>query len=284
MLHRCSRSVNTRGLHAPVTLQSSNCLCTSLTSMANRLLFLFFALIHHAVANVEKTLFVAPTAEPLPQDASIDNLLLTRLSDQHPSVRTSINASFPTAESPKGTETWLLMEGLLPQKRYEVRICWLATVGSVLVVQTCADSSQQPTSFWLFTHSVNKVFETPELLMSLSAYSYARHERLTAVDRQSLQLRKPDFIATDSTFLFLQIFAAADYFSLNETLMKTVPPVAADVILDPYVLNILPKSLVPIGLYLLLIATGSWFLSVWIFRLLANPVDGRPRKESKKSK
>lgn len=96
--------------------------------MPGLLLLLWLSLLHHVLANVEKTIFVAPSAEPLPGDASIDNLLLTRISEQYSSARTSINASFPTNEHPKGTVTWILLEGLRPQTRYEVRICWLATV------------------------------------------------------------------------------------------------------------------------------------------------------------
>lgn len=72
----------------------------------------------------------------------------------------------------------------------------------------------------------------------------------------------------DSTYIFLQVFAAADYFSLNQTLMDTVPPVAVDVLLDPYIFNAFPKSLLPTGLYLVLIAVGAWFLSGWISRTL----------------
>ena len=86
--------------------------------MAKLLILLCFSLLHHVWANVEKTIFVASALESPPQDASIDNLQLARLSEQYPSVRTFINASFPTTENPKGTETWILLEGLRPQKRY----------------------------------------------------------------------------------------------------------------------------------------------------------------------
>jgi len=79
-------------------------------------------------ANVEKTIFVTPAAQVLPHDASIDNLYLTRLSERVPRVRTYINATFPTPDEPKGTETWMLLEELRPKTRYEVRLCWLATV------------------------------------------------------------------------------------------------------------------------------------------------------------
>ena len=254
---------------------------------ATSYLLVCLAFICQVSANVEKTIFLAPAAEPPPPDASIDNLLLPRLSPQYPSVRTFINASFRVAGSPKGTQTWLLIEGLQSQKRYEVRICWLATVSGRLLIAAVrmrTDSSKQPTSLWLCTHSVRETFETPELLTSLSTYSYARHERLDARDRNSLQARKADPADRDATYLFLQIFAAADYFSLNDTLMETVPPVAVDIILDPFILNVLPQSLLPIGLYLVVIAVGAWLLSGWISRLLAYREPGLAERESKKSK
>ncbi|KIW99007.1 uncharacterized protein Z519_00670 [Cladophialophora bantiana CBS 173.52] len=227
--------------------------------MAYQLLVLWLLWPYCAFANVEKIIFLAPPAENLPQDASIDNLFLTRLSEQYPSVRTHINASFPSPDSPKGTQNWFLIEDLRPERRYELRICWLAT---------------QPTSFWLYTHSLDYTFATPDLLASLSEYAYARRAQLGPDDTQALLLRKPKVgtANTGSTFLFLQVFAAADYFSLNQTLMEMVPPVAVDVILDPYIFNILPKSLASTGLYLLAVAVGAWFLSGWIVRLLASPV------------
>lgn len=68
-----------------------------------------------------------------------------------------------------------------------------------------------------------------------------------------------------ASVLFLQIYAAADYFTLNETLMSEVPPVLVDVILDPYIGNIFPKSLLPTALYIGILALLSWFLSdsIW---------------------
>jgi hypothetical protein len=91
-------------------------------------LLLICACLTHVRANVEKIIFVAPEAQALPSDASIDNLLLTRLSEDFPTARTYINASFPTETASKGTESWFLLEGLRPRSRYELRVCWLATV------------------------------------------------------------------------------------------------------------------------------------------------------------
>jgi len=213
------------------------------------------ALLQHAAANTEKTIFVSPQAQPPRQDASIDNLLLVPLSEGLSTLRTELNASFPTKSEPQGTIHWFLLEGLHPATRYEVRICWMAT---------------QPTSFSLQAYDVDTAFANSELITSLSDYSYKRHEKLTEADKQLLHQRKASPME-DSTFLFLQIFAAADYYSLNDTLMTTPPPVAVDIILDRYILNGFPRSLLSTGLYIMLLAVGAWFLSGWISALLVKP-------------
>jgi hypothetical protein len=119
-----------------------------------------------------------------------------------------------------------------------------------------------------------ETFDDPELLTSLSQYSYARHAQLTAENKNVIQERMA-IISEDqqTTFLFLQIHAAADYFSLNKTLMDIIPPVAVDIILDPYILNVFPKSLLPTAGYIIVIATGSWFLSAWISKTLKAQVN-----------
>ncbi len=81
-------------------------------------------------ANVEKIIFLGPQAITVPtQHPNLDDLLLIPLSPVHPTARTLLNASFPTQNATKGTETWMLLDGLTTGARYEVRICWLATVG-----------------------------------------------------------------------------------------------------------------------------------------------------------
>lgn len=82
-----------------------------------------------ASANVEKTIFLAPAPATIPSaDVGLDDLGLERLSPLNPAVRTQLNASFPTDEAPQGTESWYFLENLNPGQRYEVRICYLATV------------------------------------------------------------------------------------------------------------------------------------------------------------
>jgi hypothetical protein len=67
-----------------------------------------------------------------------------------------------------------------------------------------------------------------------------------------------------SSLLFLRIHAVADYYTRNETLMKHVPPVFVDIILDPYVFNVFPRSLVPTAAYIIILAIGGWYLAKYI--------------------
>jgi hypothetical protein len=89
--------------------------------------------------------------------------------------------------------------------------------------------------------------------------------------------------ASRTSILFLQIFAAAEYFSLNKTLMSDVPPVLVDIILDPYLLNVFPKSLVPTAGYLTALAILGWVLSGVIWRILSQVADAGPSAKSKNS-
>lgn len=61
--------------------------------------------------------------------------------------------------------------------------------------------------------------------------------------------------------LLLRIDAAADYFTTDRELMRRPEPVLADVILDPFVFNVLPRTLVPTVGYVVLVAAVSWVLA-----------------------
>lgn len=83
------------------------------------------------LGNVEKAIFLGP--EPVDihnpqQQPNIDSLRLEVLSPLNTQLRRQLSASFPSSTSPKGTEAWFLLDRLRPKQRYEVRICWAATV------------------------------------------------------------------------------------------------------------------------------------------------------------
>ena len=96
-------------------------------------LFSFFLIVlaHIAHANVEKTIFIAPPPNPVPLESpAFDDLGLERLSSLSPVIRTFLNASFPTQDAPQGAESWFLLQDLNSGQRYEVRVCWPATVSA----------------------------------------------------------------------------------------------------------------------------------------------------------
>lgn len=88
-------------------------------------------LVQLTVANVEKVIFVHPHHQPnLPDDLVFDDLGIHHLSPSIPITRTYLNASFPTKDKQLGTDSWFYLDNLVPGTRYEVRVCWLATVCS----------------------------------------------------------------------------------------------------------------------------------------------------------
>lgn len=71
--------------------------------------------------------------------------------------------------------------------------------------------------------------------------------------------------------------------------MENVPPVLADVILDPFLLNVFPRSLVPTACWMTVVAGVALLLSRWVvgeFGRLSTEADadGSARKEGKKKK
>lgn len=139
-----------------------------------------------------------------------------------------------------------------------------------ILIKVFANSIQQPTAFSLSTHVLNEVFDSPNLISSLSAYAYVRQAEIDDLEREKLIARRqmPTQANSMSTsaesrasVLFLRIFAAADYYTLDQSLMETVPPVLVDIILDPYLLNIFPASLLPTVATIVVVAIASWFIS-----------------------
>lgn len=238
-----------------------------------------------SVANVEKTIFLAPEAIHVPQEhPNLDDLHLDVLTPSNYMLRTQIAASFPDPPSSKGLESWYLLDELRQEQRHEVRICWAATVSSfsMLVFTSEAHTSilQQPTDFTLDTYTLTEVFATPELILSLSSYSESR-QALLGHSTPSKSIGKHG----QTSVLFLRIIAAADYYTTNKTLMQHVPPVDADIILDPFLLNVLPRSLIPTGVYLVILAIVAWPLSNYVWYSLSGVAKSdHSGKEDKKNR
>ena len=64
--------------------------------------------------------------------------------------------------------------------------------------------------------------------------------------------------------------------------MKNPPPVLVDLILDPYLFNVLPRSLVPTVGYIVVISIVTWFVAQWAatrLRLVASAPENATKKE-----
>ncbi|KAL2169303.1 hypothetical protein VTG60DRAFT_6237 [Thermothelomyces hinnuleus] len=203
-----------------------------------------------ALANTEKAIFLGPEPVNVPlAHPTLSDLRLHTLTPTNNTLRTWLPAQFPSADQPQGAATWLLLDHLTPNQRYEVRVCWPAT---------------QPTDFTVSTFPLATVWDTPELMASLRAYS---------VSRQSLAPEggpPPPGSGTGSgsgtserevSVLLLRILAAADYYTTDASLMSSVPPVDVDIILDPFLFNLLPRSLAGTACYIVAVAVAAYLLS-----------------------
>ncbi|CAI7604987.1 unnamed protein product [Penicillium pancosmium] len=237
------------------------------------LLSLLFSIAH---ANVEKTIFLGPPATTIPsEEPDLDDLGLERLSPANPVVRTQLNASFPTTDAPDGTDSWFFLEDLTPGQRYEVRVCWLAT---------------QPTTFTLTTHLLSETIEEKSLLSSLSIFSTARLStqdprlQTNAIPRTAGRNFKrktdhPDPGPVRSSVLFLRVRAAADYFTKDQALMVSPEPVAVDLILDPFIWNVFPRSLVPTAGWIVVVGVVAFFVARWVAGEIGRVIDDAKREE-----
>jgi hypothetical protein len=231
------------------------------------------SLVSLVLANVEKTIFLAPPILHLPQSTS-PNIVDLHLSHIHPratSLRTFLPRVFASSSRPYGTENWVLLRDLKAGARYEVRICWVATT---------------PTAFELDLFQFDQVMSTPDLITSLSDYA---EKRLESPEAEEDELQNEE-----QSMLFLRVRAKADYFSSNKTLMQFPPDVLVDIILDEYLYGVLPDSLKWTVVYILGVAGLAWYISPAVLRLLldiahssdSNGITTRDKKDAvdKKSK
>lgn len=122
----------TRHMRMPYNPNSSSTKYFNLNATMTKLyLPVLFLLIYIqlAVANVEKVIFLGPSSVQIPtRHPTLEDLQLHTLSPQNKTVRTKLRAEFPTNTSVWGEASWVLLEQLAEGQRYEVRVCWAATV------------------------------------------------------------------------------------------------------------------------------------------------------------
>jgi len=182
-------------------------------------------------ANTEKTIFVAPASITIPNvHPGLDDLCIDDISPAQSVLRTRLPAAFPTKASPQGNQSWYILDQLRAGQRYEVRVCWVATVSTPLPWGTAFDcmsahGQQQPTEFWLDTFPITHVFETPSLIAGLAEYAENRGE--SACQRNSPI--DPSVAGTQTSALFLRLRSAADFYTTNKTLMSNPPLVGVDI-------------------------------------------------------
>lgn len=127
---------------------------------------------------------------------------------------------------------------------------------------------KQPTSFTLTTHTLPEIIDDSALLAAVSRYSNSRlAQQPGGTQRQSRTAKD-----SKESILFLRIHAVADYFTLHDPLMRTVPPVFSDIILDPYLENIFPRSLVPTACWGLVVGVVAVAIARWAVRELGKVI------------
>jgi len=145
------------------------------------------ALIITVNANTEKLIFLGPSAITIPNvHPGLDDLRLDTLSPtgQH-ILETQLSVKFPTEAEPRGVQSWYLIEGLQEGRRYELRICWVATVSKIIICLSVMPCELPPTllnclcsilaAVWLTNQSNLQSFgltsiKSPKYLRPLSSY------------------------------------------------------------------------------------------------------------------
>ncbi len=240
-----------------------------------------------ATANVEKTIFVAAPAAGVASgthsthgresaalwSAKLLSSRLPRLTpdSRHNAWRTALPAAFSWADNfPANGTTWVLLDELRTGQRYELRVCWAATVSFARggrwyspFLSCCPLTVQQPTAFSLDVLDIATVAATTDMAASLTAALEAEGD--TDADDSSSTPVPPGHPPPH----LLRIIAAADYVAADRAAMRRdrVPPVFSDIILDPYLLIVLPRSLLPVVAAIVAVAAAS----AWLVRCLVLP-------------
>lgn len=125
-----------------------------MTQLLAFLLLLQSAFWHLLVgANTEKIIFLAPDVLTLPSNGpSLGQLRLQRLSPSAVQLNVRHPVVFSNASFPRGLASWYILSELDAAQRYEVRVCWAATVSAIdkHLETSMAEvlSSSQPLGIW----------------------------------------------------------------------------------------------------------------------------------------
>lgn len=117
--------------------------------------------------------------------------------------------------------------------------------------------------------------------MSLAEYSETQQRNPASVGDSIKSAIQPATGTTELSLLLLSISVAADYYTTDAYLMENPSPVLVDVILDPFILNVFPRSLVPTAGYITIVAIGSFFLARVLSRFLATVAKTDIQKKDK---
>ncbi|RPA84185.1 hypothetical protein BJ508DRAFT_42203 [Ascobolus immersus RN42] len=197
-------------------------------------------------ANVEKAIF-------MPEEASVINYNGEfSLSPEAPVVSISLDTAFITSEQPKGLTHWGVLKGLNVGQRYEIRVCWAAT---------------SPGDFYFNLYTPKQIVSVP---------NHPQQNLISETDHHS----NVDPTTAD---LVLELSAVASYFSTNKTRMASADPVHVQLILDPFLFNILPQSLLPTVIYLVIVGLVAILLSGVIYNKLESIANGTETEAARKA-
>ncbi|KAF8423643.1 hypothetical protein EV426DRAFT_574480 [Tirmania nivea] len=216
-------------------------------------IFLSLTFIPSAVANVEKVIFVPSDSRPLQFTLNPNSL---RLSPDGPRLYTVLDLNANTTGSERNgggdggggrvgeereeSSTWVVLEKVIPGKRYEVRIVWAAT---------------EPAEFEL---GVFTAVEAVEAGMGAGAEgSVIRGGEEGGKDGE----KEGGLKSSQGTVMYLRVLAKKDRYNPD--------PVAVELVLDPFIWNILPESLLHIGAIVVLVAGAAWWAGAMVDRWLS---------------
>jgi hypothetical protein len=100
------------------------------------LVYISIQLVSRTIANTEKVIFLAPT--DVHEPAALASLCLPSLTPEQPALYTQlpIYALEGGQVDKRATQDWYLLSQLRAGQRYEVRVCWAATVSALQLPDT----------------------------------------------------------------------------------------------------------------------------------------------------